>query len=283
MSQRKGPHWRTPEQKALKNCIVKIKTLLSSERNSNIHLGTVLLSCIHSVFFKALLWQFYKLILTHSIFTPKLPPSSFTHFQNGLKLNLLGSSWNQVFQRAFWAWPCSDSTDTPVVRTGSLCPALSARTHTIQASTKSGKFSTFQEHPFSLNKWSLILLSQLSAGSSLCAALEGLAGNKPHGTPARQDQGYRDPMVPCWEPTPEPFHNHTRLLQLQIPREGAKGKNKNRKDGRKGKTKTQRETILWKSMKWDSKTSVWWRHSTSWQLVLSQEMPHTQSGTWVFK
>lgn len=235
MSQRKGPHWRTPEQKALKNCIVKIKTLLSSERNSNIHLGTVLLSCIHSVFFKALLWQFYKLILTHSIFTPKLPPSSFTHFQNGLKLNLLGSSWNQVFQRAFWAWPCSDSTDTPAVRTGSLCPALSARTHTIQASTKSGKFSTFQEHPFSLNKWSLIPLSQLSAGSSLCAALEGLAGNKPHGTPARQDQGYRDPMVPCWEPTPEPFHNHTRLLQLQIPREGAKGKIKIGKMGEKAR------------------------------------------------
>lgn len=66
MSQRRGPHWRTPEQKALKNCIVKIKTLLSSsrERNSNIHLGIMLLPYIHLLFFKVLLWQFYKLILT---------------------------------------------------------------------------------------------------------------------------------------------------------------------------------------------------------------------------
>lgn len=92
MSQRKGPHWRAPEQTALKKSVVKIKTLLSSERNSNIYLGTRLLSYIHSVFFKVLLWQFYKLILTHSIFTPKFPPSSFTHVQKDLKLDLLGSS-----------------------------------------------------------------------------------------------------------------------------------------------------------------------------------------------
>lgn len=35
-----------------------------------------------------------------------------------------------------------------------------------------------------------------------------------------------------------------------------KGENKNRKDGRETKTKTQKGTILWKSMKWDSRKSV---------------------------
>lgn len=104
------------------------------------------------------------------------------------------------------------------------------------------KFSLNQESsPLfrnTLSLWTngfLILLSQLSTGSSLCAALERLAGNKPHGTPVWQDQGCRDPRVPCWDPTPEPLQNHTELLQLQTPREGVKGKIKTGKMGEKAR------------------------------------------------
>lgn len=46
------------------------------------------------------------------------------------------------------------------------------------------------------------------------------------------------------------LQNHTQLLQLQRPGKGQR-ENKNRKDGRITKTKTQRGTILWKIMKWD--------------------------------
>lgn len=148
MSQKQGPTLEDTWTESIEELYCKNQdSWVQTERNSNIHLGTMLWSYIHSGFFKILLWQFYKFILTPSIFTPKFPSTSFTHFQKGLKLNLQSFSWNQVFQRAFWAWPCSDSTDTPVVTTGSLCPAVSARTHAIQVSTKSGKFSTFQKHP----------------------------------------------------------------------------------------------------------------------------------------
>lgn len=169
--------------------------------------------------------------------------------------------WNWTYEVLHKIWysrglykpdPNSDSADNHVLRKGTVGPAVNARTCTIQVFTKSGKFS--------LNRCSLILLSQFSIGSLLSAALERLAENKTHPMAIWHRPGLQRSRwhAMLWHPPPphtEVLHNHTTLLQTPTEERG-KGKNKNREDGGENETKKQRGIILWKIMKWDSEAFV---------------------------
>lgn len=107
-------------------------------------------------------------------FYGKLPSLSFVHSQNGVKPNLTVSSSGQVLQ--------SFAKQAVTVRQQEPCGqarcVLLVKDSTSQDFALSGKFSAFQNNPFSSNRCSLILSSQFSIGSSLSTALQRLSENK---------------------------------------------------------------------------------------------------------
>lgn len=177
---------RTTKQKACKNYTVKSRLARVQKRENTERFIWVPCFTLHNLI---LFQPFSKLLLTPSIFTHQFPSSSFTHLQTGLKRNLTAATCGQMFQGALGPDPCSDSAESHVVRKGTVCPAVNARTRTIQVFTTSGKFSTFQNNPFSLNRCSLILLSQFSIGISSSTALERLSGNKTQHIPVSHGTG----------------------------------------------------------------------------------------------
>lgn len=107
-------------------------------------------------------------------FYVKFPSLSFMHSQNGVKPNLTVSSSSQVLE--------SFTKQTVTARQqAALWPGMvhpAGKGLYKQDFAISGKFSAFQNNPFSLNRCLLILLSQFSIGSSLSTALQRLSENK---------------------------------------------------------------------------------------------------------
>lgn len=107
-------------------------------------------------------------------FYVKSPSLSFMHSQNGVKPNLTVSSSSQVLE--------SFTKQTVAARQqAALWPGMvhpAGKGLYKQDFAISGKFSAFQNNPFSLNRCLLILLSQFSIGSSLSTALQRLSENK---------------------------------------------------------------------------------------------------------
>lgn len=107
-------------------------------------------------------------------FYVKFPSLSFMHSQNGVKPNLTVSSSSQVLE--------SFTKQTVAARQqAALWPGMvhpAGKGLYKQDFAISGKFSAFQNNPFSLNRCLLILLSQFSIGSSLSTALQRLSENK---------------------------------------------------------------------------------------------------------
>lgn len=107
-------------------------------------------------------------------FYVKSPSLSFMHSQNGVKPNLTVSSSSQVLE--------SFTKQTVTARQqAALWPGMvhpAGKGLYKQDFAISGKFSAFQNNPFSLNRCLLILLSQFSIGSSLSTALQRLSENK---------------------------------------------------------------------------------------------------------
>lgn len=107
-------------------------------------------------------------------FYVKSPSLSFMHSQNGVKPNLTVSSSSQVLES--FTKQTVTARQQAALWPGMVHPAGKGLYN--QDFAISGKFSAFQNNPFSLNRCLLILLSQFSIGSSLSTALQRLSENK---------------------------------------------------------------------------------------------------------